>query len=61
MNEASNFCQGACYREQVVDHPVKYNLKYTPTGRDLELKSMSLDTTHSNGLLQLDTHNYYGT
>lgn len=61
MNEASNFCKGACYRYQIAAKPVKYNLKYTPTGRDLELKSMSLDTTHSNNLLQLDTHNYFGT
>lgn len=51
MNEASNFCKGACYRDQIVANPVKNNLRYTPTGRDLEIKSMPLDTTHSNGLL----------
>jgi hypothetical protein len=61
MNEASNFCNGACYRYQTADKPIKYNLPYTPTGRDLETKSMPLDTQHKNGLLQLDTHSYYGT
>jgi alpha-glucosidase (family GH31 glycosyl hydrolase) len=40
---------------------VKSKLKYIPTGRDLEYKSMALDTTHANGYIQLDTHSYYGT
>jgi alpha-glucosidase (family GH31 glycosyl hydrolase) len=61
MNEASNFCNGACYPDQQVANPVKNKLKYTPTGRDLEGKSMPLDTTHYNGYLQLDAHSYYGT
>lgn len=46
MNEASDFCVGICYNKQKPKSPVKYNLKYTPTGRDLELKSMSLDAKH---------------
>jgi len=37
MNEASNFCVGNCYSYQAIDKPVKYNLPYTPTGRDLEV------------------------
>lgn len=61
MNEASNFCNGPCYPGQKAASPVKYQLKYTPTGRDLEVKSMSMDATHANGFTQLDTHNYYGT
>jgi alpha-D-xyloside xylohydrolase len=63
MNEASNFCNGFCYDSQaaLVNNPVKNHLKYTPTGRDLETKSMPLDATHYNGLSQIDTHNYYGT
>lgn len=60
MNEAANFCKGACYRSQQVESPVKQQLKYTPTGRDLEIQSMPLDATHDNGYLQLDTHSYYG-
>lgn len=36
MNEASDFCGGVCYQRQATDHPVKYNLKYVPTGEDIE-------------------------
>src|SRR5690606_14100848 len=50
MNEAANFCVGPCYRNQQVDKPVKQQLMYTPTGRDLEEKSLPLDATHDNGL-----------
>lgn len=61
MNEASNFCNGICYPSQKPDKPVKQMLKYIPSSRDLEFKSISLDATHANGYLQLDTHSYYGT
>jgi alpha-glucosidase (family GH31 glycosyl hydrolase) len=37
MNEASNFCVGACYKRQTVNNSVKNMLKYVPTGRDLEV------------------------
>jgi len=50
MNEASNFCNGVCYASQAVTIPVKNKLKYIPTGRDLETKSMPLDATHYNGV-----------
>lgn len=34
---------------------------YTPTGRNLEMKSLPIDTEHANSKYrQLDTHNYYG-
>ena len=49
MNEAANFCKGVCYDKQKVAVPVKHNLKYIPTGRDLETKNMPLDATHANG------------
>ena len=42
MNEASNFCNGACYEDQLAAKPLKYELAYTPTGRDLETKSIAL-------------------
>lgn len=61
MNEASNFCTGACYQDQVPDFPVKNSLTYYPTGRDLETKAISLDAIHSNGFTQLDTHSLFGT
>jgi hypothetical protein len=51
MNEASNFCNGVCYQSQKPATQVKTKLKYTPTGRDLETKTMALDTTHANGYL----------
>ena len=60
MNEASNFCVGACYQRQVPAKPVKTMLKYVPTGRDLEVQSMPLDTKHSDGNISLDTHSLYG-
>lgn len=36
MNEVTNFCGGTCFGEQSVKDPIKYHLKYTPTGRSLE-------------------------
>ena len=36
-------------------------MKYTPTGRDLESpNSLPLDTVHSTGDIQLDTHSLFG-
>lgn len=34
---------------------------YTPTGRNLEIQSMPLDAYHHGGLMELDTHNYFGS
>ena len=61
MNEASNFCTGVCYDKQKPSSPIKQKLKYIPTGRDLEYKSMPLDAKHANGYYQIDTHSMYGT
>jgi alpha-glucosidase (family GH31 glycosyl hydrolase) len=62
MNEASNFCNGACYPfDQSVDSPVKYKLPYIPTGRDLEFKSISLDAVDAEGYKQVDRHSMMGT
>lgn len=49
MNEAANFCNGVCYDKQKPSSPIKQQLKYVPTGRDLESKSLSLDAQHYNG------------
>ena len=49
MNEASNFCMGVCYDKQRPTSPVKQKLKYIPTGRNLEYKSIALDAVHANG------------
>jgi len=61
MNEASNFCTGVCYESQRSADPVKYKLPYIPTGRDLEMKSMTLDAIHQGGILELDVHSLFGT
>jgi hypothetical protein len=46
MNEASNFCDGACYADQISSNPVQYKLPYLPTLRNLETKSIALDSIH---------------
>ena len=61
MNEASNFCDGACYPDQLPNSPSKYKLPYYPTGRDLEQKSIQLDVEHSDGFTELDYHSLFGT
>jgi alpha-glucosidase (family GH31 glycosyl hydrolase) len=59
MNEASNFCNGACYADQVATDPIKYKATYWPTGRDLDIKSLDLDAMHSDGRTELEHHNMY--
>lgn len=61
MNEASDFCPGACYYDQQIGLPNKNNLRYVPTGRDLQQKSIDLDVMHYNNYTELDTHSLMGT
>ncbi len=62
MNEASNFCNGVCKSNQKVERPVKDHLPYQPTGRELDTKSMSLDSYHKgNDAIELDMHSLFGT
>ena len=60
MNEASNFCNGDCFKSQQVASPVANKLMYTPTGEDIETKSISLDVKHYNNMTQLDAHSVFG-
>jgi alpha-glucosidase (family GH31 glycosyl hydrolase) len=61
MNEFSNFCNGVCYQKQAPAKSIKTNLKYTPTGKDLEWQNtVPLDAQHKNGEYQLDTHSITG-
>jgi len=61
MNELSSFCNGVCYQKQAPARPIKTNLKYTPTGKDLEWQNtVALDAQHKNGDYQLDTHSISG-
>ena len=60
MNEASNFCGGACYARQQLENSMAKNMKYTPSQRNLEGKSISLDAQHYDGTYELDAHNTFG-
>jgi len=60
MNEATSFCNGVCYWDQLPANPVQQKLKYIPTGRNLEQNTISLDGVHSDGTTELDVHNLYG-
>ena len=61
MNEASNFCYGACYADQIAPSPVQYKLPYLPSLRNLETKSIALDSIHQGDILELDAHSLFGT
>lgn len=61
MNEASNFCDGACYINQQSQNPVLNKLPYLPTGRNLETKSIALDAVHTGGVTELDVHSMFGS
>lgn len=66
MNEASNFCNGACYSDQMYGTPTRHKIPYTPTGRNLETKSMPLDAYHPSdpldkNITELDAHSLFGT
>ena len=60
MNEASDFCSGACFFDQQIKNSVQSKLKYVPTNRRLETKSMSVDALHYGNILELDTHSLFG-
>lgn len=60
MNEASNFCHGACYQDQVAPFQLQDTLKYIPTGRDLSTQSISLEAVHANSFTEMDTHSLFG-
>ena len=61
MNEASNFCVGACYDDQKNPNSSKYDLRYIPGGRDLNVQSIDIDAAHENGFTELDMHSLFGT
>lgn len=60
-NEVESFCDGPCRLSQIAFTPVQNFLTYIPGGRSLEEQTISLDATHQNRFMQLDTHNLYGT
>ena len=62
MNEASNFCSGACVDKDIVpsDKSVNRKITYIPGSNKLEDKSMSLDARHSDGQNELNYHSLFG-
>jgi alpha-glucosidase (family GH31 glycosyl hydrolase) len=62
MNEASNFCNGDCHRDSdMIGYTVANKLPYTPTGKRLDFKAISLDAVHADGSTELDSHSYFGS
>lgn len=65
MNEASNFCDGVCYKDQEIEDSQNYKLPYVPTGRNLEIKSMNVDAVHmpaeGGEVAELDAHSTFST
>jgi alpha-glucosidase (family GH31 glycosyl hydrolase) len=60
MNEASNFCDGVCYQNQQSAPSVYSKLRYVPGDRIFPQHAISLDASHANGQLEVDTHNLFG-
>jgi len=62
MNEASNFCNGVCNKDQdQLGYSVANKLPYTPTGKRLDQKAIDLDALHQDGSTELDTHSLFGS
>jgi len=68
MNEASNFCAGVCYASQESSMPVRNRLPYVPSQRNLESKSLALDSVHADNeelgtknVTELEAHSLFGT
>jgi alpha-glucosidase (family GH31 glycosyl hydrolase) len=61
MNEASNFCNGPCSKDEDKYYSTVANkLPYTPTGKRLDSKSVPIDAVHKDGSLELDSHSLFG-
>ena len=60
MNEASNFCNGYCTKDQIVKDSIEKKLFYTPGARDLNAKSISIDALHEGGITEFEAHSTYG-
>jgi len=60
MNEASNFCDGYCKKPQMATTSIQNKLFYTPGARDLNIKSISIDSVHETGATEYEAHSLYG-
>jgi hypothetical protein len=62
MNEASNFCRGKCFKDDLTPFDsIANRLPYTPTGKRLDRISLPLDAKMNDSRSQLDAHSFYGT
>jgi alpha-glucosidase (family GH31 glycosyl hydrolase) len=62
MNEASNFCRGKCFKDDLTPFDsIANRLPYTPTGKRLDRISLALDAKMNDSRSQLDAHSFYGT
>ncbi len=62
MNEAANFCNGVCSKDQdKAGYSIANKLPYTPTGNRLELEAIALDAQHADGSSELDSHSLFGS
>lgn len=60
MNEAANFCNGACTPRQRQQRSELDYVTFLPTGRNIEQQSIAVDAVHYDGRTQLDAHSIYG-
>jgi len=61
MNEASNFCNGACVpKQRSTKRSDLDSVYFIPTGRNIEQQSISIDALHYDGRTQFDAHSLYG-
>jgi alpha-glucosidase (family GH31 glycosyl hydrolase) len=67
MNEPSNFCNGACFKQDQLSEGSGFNLynpPYNLNNQDklypLNVKTLDVYTTQYGGHVFFDTHNLYG-
>jgi alpha-glucosidase (family GH31 glycosyl hydrolase) len=60
MNEIANFCDGACGDTTPSKFDYSKDLPYNPGSDNIESGTISLNATHSGGLLEANVHPYFG-
>ena len=60
MNEVSNFCDGACVKQNKTGFDYNRDLPYMPGADDIESHTISMNATHFGGYKEADVHTYFG-
>lgn len=62
-NEVQESCNGTCYWWQKSPDALQKKLTYIPTGRNLEVNTLSLDAVYADtwSISPSDRHNYYAS